>query len=700
MKLREMTIKNFKSIEDATIEKIGDIDVFSGRNNSGKTAIFEALTILQNCKVYPKIDYTNIPSKLFTGKKFKDRTMTITLVFELDENERTDGIAKYTRHTTPSRKEELTETRFLQRIEYSFQSFRGTDRLGLSQIRITGTDNRFGVVVQRQNEKQFTVTNINHVLTDKDVLTSDALSSEGLTARGRVQLDLRQEHPLRESPGWNFPFEIFQDFIQSVYSFSPFRTSRLQMEAKTTRDLAVNGDNLVQRIFTVKQNEDENWRQLREFVKTALPGLGPLQSRTEENQTVTRLRDSKWNVEIDVHDMGSGIEQLLIMACVLISKSRNLILMETPEHHLHPGAQRTLLQFIRENLKNNQVLITTHSPVFLSQRDLPMHIVAKTSEGTQVRKIEELHDLAQALGELGSRNSDLLLADFVLFVEGPSDEKIFRTWAKTLGVDFDSRNIFCITIDGSRNFYYYANTNVLQRISQKSPIPHLLIIDKDEKSDITIQKVQKQVKDVHLLEQREIENYLLFPNYLLQAIRAKAEGNPEVLKKLENVQPKDIEQLITSKTEDLKNVVLLKRIGEEIGGTTFLQDDALKDLIQETKDLDLNTLASRPYELRELTNKVSDAVTETVNTKCSKDRIKEVVEQQVSILKEIWVAQKDEDKRKIVPGKAILRHVFGNFGLNYDNVKDGERIAKLMGKDKIQPEIKSIIEKLQQKIGQ
>lgn len=693
MKLREIGIENFKSIEDAKIEDIGDIDVFSGRNNSGKTAILEALTILRNCGMYPYVGFASIPQKLFTGKKFKDKTLTIALVLELDENERANGITRYT-SGTPHSQERLAKTKFLKKIEYSFQSFSGNDKFGLFQIRITGTDNKLGVIVQRQGESQFALTDIRSLLNRKDALTPETLTSQELTASCSRKSDLRQAEEVRDRPRWNFPFESFRDFAQSVYSFSPFRASKPQMEAKTTIDLATNGDNLAQRIFTVKQNEDENWRQLREFVKVALPSLGPLQSRTLENQTITRLRDNRWNIEIDLHDMGSGIEQLLIMACVLISKSRNLILIETPEHHLHPGAQRTLLQFIQENLKNNQVLITTHSPVFLSQRDLSMHIVSKTGEGTKVRKVRELNDLALALSELGSRNSDLLLADFVLFVEGSSDEKIFKTWAKTLGVDFDSRNIFCMTIGGSRNFHYYANSDVLQRVSQKSPIPHLLVIDSDEKSENTIKKIQEQVKDVKLLERREIENYLLFPDHILETMHVKAKGNPEILKKLENVQPKDIEQLITSKIEDLKNVVLLKRIREEIGGTTFLPDNILGDLIQGTRDIDLNTLASRPYEIGELIDKIFGAVTETVNVKCSKDKIKEIVNHQVSILKEIWVKGNDEKKRMIVPGEILLKYVFGSFGLKYDNVKDGERIAKLMKVGEIQPEIKSVIEKL------
>jgi len=679
MKLREIRIQNFKSIENATVENIGDIDIFSGRNNSGKTAIFEAVTNLLGCPIYPQVQHVTLSPKLFSGKKFQEKKMETTLVFELNKTERSSGIIKYYQSTSPPRLDSLIETNFLQKVEYSFQSFKGTNAFGLFQIRVTGTEGEFGAIVERRLKNKFVLANIHALITG-----SGPLTSQGLTVN-RFDVDLTQSNAVGRSPPWNFPFKQFQDAMQGTYSFSPFRRSQPTMEAKTTKNLANDGSNLLQRIYTMKQNEDENWRQLREFTNVALPDLGFLQSRSVEKNTVTVFRDKKWNFDIDIHDMGSGIEQLLMIACVLISKSQgSLILIETPEHHLHPGAQRTLLQFIRDNLKNNQILITTHSPILLSQRDLAMHVVKKTDEGTKVQRIEELDDLSQALSELGSRNSDLLLADFVLFVEGKSDEKIIKAWAKTLGVDFDSRNIFCIKIRGSRNFQYYANSDVLQRISLKSPIPHLFIIDRDEKSNGTIQKIQKQVKELHILEKREIENYLLLPNYILETMHIKAVGNPQVLEKLETVQSKDIEQIVSSKIDELKNVVLLKRIREEIGGGAFLPDTALENLIEETKGVDLNIMVDKIYE----------AITKTLSEKCSKERIKKIVEQQASIINKIWAEGKDEDKKKIVPGEDILKGVFEDYGLRYDKMKDGERIAQKMKADKIQPEIKSILEKL------
>jgi len=55
---------------------------------------------------------------------------------------------------------------------------------------------------------------------------------------------------------------------------------------------------------------------------------------------------------------------------------------------------------------------------------------------------------------------------------------------------------------------------------------------------------------------------------------------------------------------------------------------------------------------------------------------------------------KDESKKKIVPGEDVLKGVFKDFGLRYDKMKDGQRIAQGMKANEIQPEFESILEKL------
>jgi len=676
LKLREISIKNFKSIEDVTIEKIGDIDVFCGRNNSGKTSIFEALTKIQSCKIHPTISNVEVEEKFFTGKKSKTKVMNIMLTFELDDEERHEGIESYYSQIEPDFLNSLIKGQFLKKIEYTFESFKGTRAFGLHSIRISEHTGEFGLAAIRLEGNRFKVIKIGSFLKKFQNSSTHKLEKDGYA---NIQLNEVSSHE------YAFLFQHFDQFINGIYTFSPFRRSQEIMPAVTDSKLANDGSNLVQRIYTMKQNEDQNWEQLRDFVNTALPDLGDLHSRVKgKSNTVAVVKDKKWNIEIDIHDMGSGIEQLLIIACFLISESRDsLVLIENPEHHLHPGAQRILLQYIHNNLKSNQVLITTHSPIFLSQKDLSIHVVAKGQNGTKIKKIEELEELSTALNELGSRNSDLLLSDSALFVEGPSDEKILRVWATAHKLDFPSKAISCIHMGGSRNFHYYANSDVLKRISLKSPIPHLFIIDKDEKSEDTIKKIKAQVENLHILERREIENYLLNPRAIIKAMKIKAGQSPRILEKLSGVKEKEVNYLISSEVENQKDTVLLKRIKEQIGGGVFLSDDVVDCIIDENSNLDTVTLV----------NQLDIAINNKIKEMCGKKIIKNIVERQSAIFDKLW-SSKSRKKSQLVSGKRVLQGIFDKFGLKYDAVKDGVRVAEQMGLADIDPEINSIIDKI------
>ena len=548
-------------------------------------------------------------------------------------------------------------------------------------MRVLSTDKMFSTIVERnvktpQEGLRFKIVSISHLLKD-----GQPLSHEIMKAYLGGEIGNRTD-------GLTFddsPFRLFSSFIEKVYLFSIFRSSQRTLPANEAREMEPNGNNLVQRIFTIKNNEPKNWKDLQRFVELVLPNQGELESRVVGNNTETRFFDERLNIGIDIHDMGSGIEQLLMIACVMISRMKgSLILIESPEHHLHPGAQRALLHFIRSNLRGNQVLIATHSPVFLSQRDLGVHIVKLTKNWTEVKKADDLEDLSMALNALGSKNSDVLLADSVLFVEGNSDEKIIKAWARNLGIDFDSKNILCVKIGGGRNLNYYAKTDLLKKISLKSPVPYFFIIDRDEKSETTIKRIQDTVEKVCLLQCREIENCLLIPKYILETMRLKAKGDSQKSKLLDVVQVGEIEKNIAAAVDDMKDIIILKRLKEELGGGSFIPDEALEELIAKTKGLPLEKKTDIIYE----------AIDQNLDSKLGKSNIKNLFERQALIVESIWARGDEKEKKKTVPGEDVLTIVFQNFGLKYSKSKDGERIALQMKEDEIPGEVKSVIEEL------
>jgi predicted ATPase len=78
------------------------------------------------------------------------------------------------------------------------------------------------------------------------------------------------------------------------------------------------------------------------------------------------LREDGSLSQIMARDLGSGIE--IIIALLMLksisgaSKGKIVYLIDEPEAHLHPKAQKQLLELLTEEAKDKQIFVSTHSP--------------------------------------------------------------------------------------------------------------------------------------------------------------------------------------------------------------------------------------------------------------------------------------------------------------------------------------------------
>lgn len=95
----------------------------------------------------------------------------------------------------------------------------------------------------------------------------------------------------------------------------------------------------------------------------------------------------------------------------------SVIAIEEPESHLHPEGARQLHETINALSANHQVVLTTHSPLFVNRSNLKENIIVDSGKATPVKKIKEIRDV------LGTKVSDNLInAETVLIVEGEDDK--------------------------------------------------------------------------------------------------------------------------------------------------------------------------------------------------------------------------------------------------------------------------------------
>jgi putative ATP-dependent endonuclease of the OLD family len=105
--------------------------------------------------------------------------------------------------------------------------------------------------------------------------------------------------------------------------------------------------------------------------------------------------------------------------------------IEEPETFLHPTAQRKLADMLRQQSKNTQILITTHSPIFVQRENPIANVLFKREKqngyyATQRIKLPTEDPLRPIRESLGTSLADSLsLHELAVIVEGLSDVTVF-----------------------------------------------------------------------------------------------------------------------------------------------------------------------------------------------------------------------------------------------------------------------------------
>ena len=133
-------------------------------------------------------------------------------------------------------------------------------------------------------------------------------------------------------------------------------------------------------------------------------------------------------------DLGSGQHQTLILGWQMFIQEGNVILIKEPELHLHAERQKQMLRLIRDKNKEDgtQFVIETHSPAFLGSKPGERVILVTKDKGRS--SIAEIgpDNVGLIRREMGITHADALSPTNILFVEGPSDIAAFGPFLKAV----------------------------------------------------------------------------------------------------------------------------------------------------------------------------------------------------------------------------------------------------------------------------
>jgi len=226
---------------------------------------------------------------------------------------------------------------------------------------------------------------------------------------------------------------------------------------------------------------------------------------------------------IPMSHKGTGYRRLFMVARFRYlaekSKGTNIIyLIEEPETFLHPTAQLDLLNAFKELSNDNQIMITTHSPVFAGATSVNGVILCAKDGQSHYSNASGENDtdfLLKIIEELGIKPSYNLRDDFekILFVEGQDDASFYKLLCdKVVGKNLEEKVLVLPTggssVDSFINIAYF----------KKNGRELLLILDSDkglakknpEKPLIQLKSVENfnaEFGKAYLLKKSNIESY-------------------------------------------------------------------------------------------------------------------------------------------------------------------------------------------------
>lgn len=491
MFLSNIHIKNYRSIKKLNLKLFKGKNVIVGKNNAGKSNIIKAINLIlgENSPTYAKAE--NITENDFYNG-ITDEPIYIFCLLQREDGEKLNYDEIYNcmgfychvkNYTYQNKKPIITD---YERHKVNFESeniFNDFDAL----LNIDQDDNVIKKVYinpKFRNQKSFE--------DELDSCYQFGFIFRASKVNNKIIKDIRFVYRENENIDWRLAFSapIRNEFIQCamIPSFrdpnNVLRINQWSWYGKLLRSSIDEEDKGLHDAFEiVKTVSEEIFANLKGSisqtgVKVAFPNteisfqFNPDTKIDIYKSTLIYVNDGFNSL---LEDKGSGIQSAVIIGLFhyytrnISHKACSLLALEEPELYLHPQARRVISsridEFISDSDNENQVILTTHSPEFISTAHDNLNIIlAKKSSDSSTTAFNVKLDTSkdkQILVKI--QNAEMFFADGVILVEG-GEKYILEAFCKyfgrikypELGENWlDENNISIISVGGKTEFHKY-----------------------------------------------------------------------------------------------------------------------------------------------------------------------------------------------------------------------------------------------------
>lgn len=508
MKIVSFQVENHKSFRQATHMEFGSgFNVLVGKNNVGKTALLEAISL----------QFTQKPHRSLETMPFRHSTVNpssqIKVNFEFTGHEFFDYFQR--NNTNP-------ETHFLvpfprEMAPNMIQNFLENVH-PLSGIRI---ENKFW---DSGSQRAF--------FADLEPTTEPihVASMSVNTSLRKIKYLSVTSHPNANLHN-NLLLAFLGHMRDKIYSFKAERLNIGLSANNRAESLLPDASNLPAALHTLNSDTPHKFQRYMNAIRLVFPNITQI---TIPQNKGNQLEIKVWEVEsssdrddlaMSLSECGTGISQVLAMLyVVLTAEDSRIIIIDEPQSFLHPGAIRKLFEIFRlrkfegRDLPEHQYIISTHSPTVITAANPSSLILVKKigSESTvEPIDINETNQLRLYLQEIGASLSDVFGVEQILWVEGKTEELCFPLILSELYQEYLSGAaiIGIIHTGDFEDKHKRVAFEIYQNLSKgKGILPPAIgfIFDRENRAEQEIKEL-KTLSDgaIHFTHRKMFENYLL-----------------------------------------------------------------------------------------------------------------------------------------------------------------------------------------------
>jgi len=476
MRINKIHIKNYRSIKDSTEISVTKLFALIGKNNTGKSAIVEAIQVFWGKKPLMESDF---------HKGTKDPIEVIITIRDYSDSS-------------------------------SFQKYQDVNGDIMVSFKATAEDIKGEYFIKGTKAK---VADIKALLPNLLVIPAIRNPQNETTAGTKSYLK-----------------ELTASFIDLS---SSHRQKIEEIEKISAKDLTVDQINILLE-DKIKNRTNQVSDKVSLYFQDALLDStisleinpeGDLSKAISFNTNLIDPHLGKNMIKVNILTCGTGLQSMAILSLLqayadIEKHTESIMLIEEPEVYLHPELQRKMFSVLRKIAKNTQVIYTTHSPIMISElwADDSVRLIKRNNGETVISNIE----IEQVISELGIRYEDVLNPKVIIFVEGTMDVEFFEMICKNINpTKMLGSDIKFIPTEGFKNIHVFA---LMQILYSHNVNPDFYIIADNDGKESRAEDLYKQItnkvpvaksdgkiklKDrIKILNVHELEEYFLDHDFI------------------------------------------------------------------------------------------------------------------------------------------------------------------------------------------